>query len=455
MVTNNTDSKVARLRTSSITIKINKSTWSKHKPRTRDFFIRDSKLAGYYIRIRPNGKKTYCVQARLGGSGRKLGLTIGDCNLYSQDEARETAAEWLRNIKEGINPKVKIKAESAKTKTLLDFAIDYVSINKNLAESTRIDYTSRLKNCMPKLVKKPVIELSANDVVEWWKQCSGSRNYQVAYAYARKSLDVAKTQLYITRNPFVEAKILIGNFPPPNRKETHIPENQLFNFIEALLNVKVTSTMKSLILFLLLTGKRITESKTLKWADIDWKTGTITLRKTKSGKVDVIPMTKFLYAMLRYRRDRLNPEAKRISERPHPIFVFPNNAGSGHIIDIRKALKKLSNEAGLGFTLTPHDFRRTFATACEEIEMKNEEIAILLNHAKRDVTEGYIIRNIRQKRRNLETVQKYFNQHGNNALGVIASIEYETNELWEEEAMTADQPIQDDFEKEMAGIPPY
>jgi hypothetical protein len=72
-------SNVKKLRTSSISIQINKSTWEKHKPRqSRDFYIRDTKLEGYYIRIRPNGKKTYNCYARLGGVGRKVFLTIGD-----------------------------------------------------------------------------------------------------------------------------------------------------------------------------------------------------------------------------------------------------------------------------------------------------------------------------------------------------------------------------------------
>ena len=60
-----------KLRTSSTSIRINKSTWEKHSPRIkRDFYVRDTKLEGYYIRIRPNGKKTYCIQTKLGGVGR-------------------------------------------------------------------------------------------------------------------------------------------------------------------------------------------------------------------------------------------------------------------------------------------------------------------------------------------------------------------------------------------------
>ena len=299
MVTKNADSKVVKLRNSTITIKINKNTWTKHKPRSRDFYIRDSKLAGYYIRIRANGKKTYCCQTRLGGVGRKKSITIGDCSIWTQDEARSKAIQWLKDMHQGINPRQEQRLESVKTKTIYDFVEDYININKTLADSTRKDYPKRIRNCMHQLAKKPVVELSQEDVVNWWKSVSGSRNYQLAFTYARKALEVARAQKYIESNPFIEAKTLIGNFPAPVTRQTHVPETDLWNFIQALAEVKVSRVMKDLMLFLLLTGKRFTESASLQWKNIDWNKGTITLDKTKSGKVDVIPITKFLYVMLK------------------------------------------------------------------------------------------------------------------------------------------------------------
>ena len=90
-----------KLRTSSTSIRINKSTWEKHSPRIkRDFYVRDTKLEGYYIRIRPNGKKTYCIQTNLGGLGRKIGITVGDCNLFTEAEAIEKAREYLSLLKQ-------------------------------------------------------------------------------------------------------------------------------------------------------------------------------------------------------------------------------------------------------------------------------------------------------------------------------------------------------------------
>jgi len=77
-----------KLRTSSTSIRINKFTWEKHSPRVkRYFYVRDTKLEGYYIRICPNGKKTYCIQTNLNGVCRKIGITVGDCNLLTEAKA--------------------------------------------------------------------------------------------------------------------------------------------------------------------------------------------------------------------------------------------------------------------------------------------------------------------------------------------------------------------------------
>jgi len=79
-----------KLRTSSTSTRIYKSTWEKHSPQIkRDFYVRDTKLEGYYIRISPNGKKTYCIHTNLGRIDKKIDITVGDCNLLTEAEARE------------------------------------------------------------------------------------------------------------------------------------------------------------------------------------------------------------------------------------------------------------------------------------------------------------------------------------------------------------------------------
>ena len=94
----------------------------------------------------------------------------------------------------------------------------------------------------------------------------------------------------------------------------------------------------------------------------------------------------------------------------HPEFVFPNRYRSGPIIDVRRALQKIDIDCGREHT-TAHDLRRTFATMTKELGMTNQDTAILLNHAKRDVTEGYIITSREIKRANLDKVERLILGH--------------------------------------------
>ena len=87
----------------------------------------------------------------------------------------------------------------------------------------------------------------------------------------------------------------------------------------------------------MITGKRKTEASLLKWKDVDFETKggvkTLTLYKTKNKKPDIIPMTKLMFHLLKYR-----------SEAPHKHkdWVFPNRFGSAPIDDIRKSSNKIT-----------------------------------------------------------------------------------------------------------------
>ena len=80
-------------------------------------------------------------------------------------------------------------------------------------------------------------------------------------------------------------------------------------------------------------------------------------------------MTDFLYLLLNKRNEAWDK---------HEKWVFPSHYSEGtHITNPYKALAKIE-----GFKLSPHDFRRTFATATRELGINNEDLSTLLNHSK-------------------------------------------------------------------------
>ena len=412
---------VIKLRGFNESAALNKSSFKKYKPKSKDYYIRDKKLEGFYIRVYPSGKKTYGIYSRKGGVGRKVSISIGNCDYVEFEDAKNSAKDWLYLLRQGIHPKEKIKEESLKDKTLLDLVKEFVELRDlELKSFTKQDYVRRIELQMPTLCNKRIIEITKDDVVDWYRNSKKNRSSVLAMGYAKKVFDVAVADNYLETNIFTHAKTKIGKLPSIRKRETHITQNQLYNFVGSLYQVapKLSVTMRDYIFFLFITGKRLTESAELTWNNVNYKNGTITLLKTKSGKVDVIPITPYLYLLLKFREGLKHK--KIISLSKHPIYVFPNSRGTGPIKDPRKALKKINKVADLGFEITPHDLRRTFGTATKEINLSNEDTAVLLNHAKNDVTENYIMRSLEYKRNNLQKVQQYLDNFSGGGLGRIA-----------------------------------
>ena len=420
MVTKNTKSdKVVNLRkTSPYSIKasINKSKYQKYEPRKKDLYIRDTKLIGFYIRIRPHGKKTYNCEAKLNGIGKKVTVSIGDCSLFTARQARKMAQENLIKIKTGVNPKEELRKQLSDGHTLVDLAEEYVSI-RELAPSTVKDYLYRIPNQMAKLCSKDIKDLTVDDFVSWWGGAKAKVSREIALRYVSSLLQYAIARKYIDENVAQDfRKGVLGGIKKRLPKQTHISKLKIKNWIASLVKLSpphpdfkdfkgpdayweepaISETTRDYVLFLLVTGKRKSEASDLTWENIDFDVKTITIQKTKSGKIDILPMTNLLWHMLKYRFE---------SKAKHKEYVFPNKYGSGPIVDIRRTLEKINTKAGIGHK-TPHDLRRTFATMTRELGMTIQDTAILLNHAKRDVTEGYIITSREIKRNNLDKVTR-------------------------------------------------
>jgi integrase len=97
------------------------------------------------------------------------------------------------------------------------------------------------------------------------------------------------------------------------------------------------------------TGMRRSEMLGLTWADIDFATRSITLRRTKSNRLRVIPINQTLYE-----------ELQRLPRHLHSPYVFCNDKG-GPFSELRHAFQTACRRAGIvGFRF--HDLRHTFAS---------------------------------------------------------------------------------------------
>ncbi len=416
---------------------ITNKTAGGHEPRAKEFYIRDSRLTGFWIRVDPRGRKVFGCHGRLFGVDKVTRVTIGSTEIYTATQARKEAEKHLRDIRAGIDPKAVAKANAEKTPdTLESLMLLYLDTKENLRPRTKYDYQYRLKQNMAGLLHKDVKELDVADLRLWWAAKQGKNDpkgsKRICLGYLSAILNFAIALELIERNVAQAFKKIIGDKKGPRKgspKKRHIKKNQIESWVWSFIkqavaqpeskqddsnepihtssNPTISETQRDCILFLLLTGKRLDESRKITWNDLEWDEDapTITLRPeiTKAGRQDVIPMTEVIGLMLAYRSKRRNK---------HKKYVFENKYGSGHIIDMRKSLHKICHYSNDNFsidlpeTINHHDLRRTFSTMAEEIGMNTQEIATLLSHSTGNVTEGYITKSLERKRDKLQQIEK-------------------------------------------------
>lgn len=68
----------------------------------KDYFVWDSQIAGFGVRVMPSGAKTYQAQYRKGGRTRRV--AIGRHGKITVDEARKLAKEIMGQVAKGENP---------------------------------------------------------------------------------------------------------------------------------------------------------------------------------------------------------------------------------------------------------------------------------------------------------------------------------------------------------------
>ncbi|ALQ50490.1 tyrosine-type recombinase/integrase [Nitrosomonas ureae] len=150
--------------------------------------------------------------------------------------------------------------------------------------------------------------------------------------------------------------------------------------------------MADYLLFLLFTGLRRQEVAALKWSAIDLNDLSFTLKDTKNREPLTLPLTDFIVQLL---------ESRKVIK--YSEYVFAGDGKAGYLIETRRQVQKVTEFSGVIFTL--HDFRRTFITITENIDISAYALKRLVNHKmSSDVTASYIVNDVERLRRPMEQI---------------------------------------------------
>ena len=432
---------LTKINPTSVSERITANTWKKHKARDREFVIRCEEIKGFYIRKlpvsskNPQGLSTYMVNGRFAGTGKQIYPKIGDCSIVPFDDAVETAKSYLYKISQGIDPRIAEKKEKALGITLEEAIQEYTdAVKEDLKPLTYKDYLRKSKIQLKHFQKKAIGEITVDDVKEWWLKGNKKSSMKNALTYASVVLDDYVAEEYIEFNPFRRAKLLKRvnkTLKKGNETDQHVPMKNLASFVLSMYNCweKQGQATRDLVLFILLTGKRIDEASRLTWKNVNLKRGELLLVEDSTkgdSPEEIVPTTPYLHRLLKHRQENCKA-------RGNP-YVFNQDRKQdvhkkSHAHDTRSVFKNIWNgipederprltKEGSSYIFN-HDLRRTFATAQGELGYSKDVRKDLLGHKKQDITDKYTERSIEYKRAMIKNVQEYMNEQAHDGIHAL------------------------------------
>lgn len=374
----------------------------------------DRDTPGLGLRATKSGRKAYVFQARQ--DGRTVRITIGDPDTWAIADAQAKAREYQTLIDQGIDPREQRRENLARTEaaraqreseavTFAQAWEQYIAARWNRwGEYHRRDHQKQVREAGTDRHGKPtpagplncfmemrLVDLTP-ELVEAWADREGQDRptqarlgWRLLRAFIRWCEKQPEYRDLLPENPASagEAREKLGT---AKARSDVIRKGQLPAFFKAAQNMQ-NLTMSVYVQAMLLIGARPSELLALKWADIDTRWNSITLRdkdESKGGEDGTrdIPLTPYVRHLLTSlpRRDE---------------WVFSSPVTDGPISAPRRQLADAMRLAGL--KVTAQGLRRSFASLSEWMDppLPAGLIAQIMGHKPSATAEKhYIVREL-------------------------------------------------------------
>lgn len=397
----------------------------------------DDNLKGFGLRVTSGGSKAFFVEKLV--NNRLQRITVGRFPEISTEVARKEAQILLGKIATGVNPVAEKKAKRIKRITLQEVFNDYLKARKSLKPLTVTDYERVLKQVVPDWLDKPLTIISRDMIAKRHMQYGESnskarsnlamRVLRALFNFAINQYQASDGKEIFTENPIKRLSHTRAWYRI-NRKQTVIKSNKLADWYQGLIRLSEwhskhdTEMWQDYFLLVLFTGLRRQEAASLRWDNVDLDAKTFTLHDTKNRNSHTLPMSEFLLELFERRKKSRQNE-----------YVFSAKSDAGHLIEPRKAMLKVAELSGVGFTV--HDLRRTFVTIAESLEIPAYALKRLLNHnMNHDVTAGYIIMDVERLRKPMQQISDYMLRcMGTKQSGEVVMLKRDNEQRIEEQAV--------------------
>ena len=337
---------------------------------TEPFEIMDVVLAGFGMRVRPSGVRTWFVRYKQRGRHRRVSL--GRVDVMGADVARIEARKALARVAlDGLPERIVARSGPNLSVYCDEFWADYAHHWKR---STQARNLSVLKHhILPAFGHLAVDVIARVDVVRWRDGCATKceASFNRALPVLAAMLKYAEQLGYRAKNSNPCRGIARFKVQPKERYLSPVEYRRLGRELDLVagdfpLNVAV-------IRLLLYTGARFREILDLRWNWVD--DDCLRLPDSKTGAKTI----------------RLNSQARAILDgldhRQGCPFVFPNGAGTG-AVSIDTWWRTFRRRCALP-DLRIHDLRHSFASLAIRENIPLATIGALLGHRLPETTARY------------------------------------------------------------------
>jgi len=363
--------------------------------------LKDTKVPGLYLRVTPNGVKTFSYVGRAKGSSRVERLTLGKFPAVKPEEARRRATQLAGELAGGksVASAARDKRGELTLEQLKKLYFAHLLAHTRAPEHFELVYTLYIG---PHFGTRRLSEIKPGDVTKWLRGLPEEiLRRRAAKAAAIQARAEARRREILKRR--AEAGRRFG--PDPKPKRAHLSEgrvtgkstaNRAYDSLRAMFNWAMSAdgahvfagpnpasgqtryqqlererflqpdelgpffdalgaetnvTARDCILLKLLTGVRRNNTQEMRWADVNLQREEWRIGETKNGMPQTVPLVPEALAILTLR--------KLEAEGP---WVFPSEKSkTGHIVNTSKAWRRILERANLT-DLRGHDLRRSIGS---------------------------------------------------------------------------------------------
>jgi integrase len=352
------------------------------KPSDRPHKVPDGN--GLYLYVSPTGTKSWRIDFAF--AGKRFTQTLGKYPQLTLSGARAKRGELKQMLQNGVNPAADKRLQKAVARARTEDTFQAISedwyLSKTNMRSTAWQEANRLylnRDLYPSIGSMPIRNINAEHLLVVLEHCSKQRGVKIADRVRQTALQVfehAILRFKADMNP--ASKLRHWAEIPPPKNHTHLSENEIHEFIDALDAYPGYPTTKLAAKLLLLTFVRKTEMLEATWSEFDLKNEKwlIPAKRMKMKEAHVVLLSRQSIDCLK-QLQALNTGSAYLFPKSSTVLK-PMSRTS-----LNNMFSKMSDEKYRG-RFTPHGIRATASTWLNERGFRHDVIERQLAHSERN-----------------------------------------------------------------------